>query len=288
MPERCVLLFGQEGPGLSEEARARRTPWWRSRSSARPGRSTRERPPPSSCTSGSAAGRGRRQLRCGRPVGWPHFWPSGGPLEGGKRQLTGMAGGPAAGDRQRIGSRLARSTSRRARYSTSSMSPFAKRSPSVVSALLPCHRRRPSTGDAGGRTREEHGEQQDPEQGDEEEEREEPEPGPVDEGGGCGGGEHEHSLCGRPMRPDRTVTPTIRRSGCRGVGRADAPRLLRTAYAFGRMYAGEPVHPSRRRTWGSATPRASPDGRGRSRRRRRRAAPGRGRRASSASATRGS
>src|SRR5206468_3848811 len=36
-----------------------------------------------------------------------------------------------------------------------------------------------------------------------------------------------------PMRPDRTVTSTIRRTACRRVRRADAPRLLRPAYAFG-------------------------------------------------------
>ena len=56
LPERCVLVFGQEGPGLS----ARRTCGVRrhvsrSRSTGRPARSTREQRQPSRCTPGSAS-----------------------------------------------------------------------------------------------------------------------------------------------------------------------------------------------------------------------------------------
>ena len=51
----CVLLFGQEGPGLSEAAReACATRCCRSPSSARPGRSTPGPPRRSRCTPGSA------------------------------------------------------------------------------------------------------------------------------------------------------------------------------------------------------------------------------------------
>ena len=55
LPRACVLLFGQEGPGLSAAARAPSRSSCRSRSSARPGRSTPARPPRSPCTPGSAS-----------------------------------------------------------------------------------------------------------------------------------------------------------------------------------------------------------------------------------------
>ena len=46
LPRACVLLFGQEGPGLSEAARGRELRLLRSRSSARPARSTPAPRPP--------------------------------------------------------------------------------------------------------------------------------------------------------------------------------------------------------------------------------------------------
>ena len=44
LPERCVLLFGQEGPGSATRRSPRPTSSSRSRSTARPARSTRARP----------------------------------------------------------------------------------------------------------------------------------------------------------------------------------------------------------------------------------------------------
>ena len=55
LPRRVCLLFGQEGPGLSDAGpRGVRRHASRSRSSARPGRSTPPRPPRSRCTPGCA------------------------------------------------------------------------------------------------------------------------------------------------------------------------------------------------------------------------------------------
>ena len=79
LPERCVLLFGQEGPGLSDRGDSPRpTSSSRSPSSGRPGRSTRAPRPRSSCTSGCAgtpvADRRperrcrRREIRSGRGI----------------------------------------------------------------------------------------------------------------------------------------------------------------------------------------------------------------------------
>ena len=58
LPRSVCFLFGQEGPGLSEDARGRRaTAPSRSRSSARPARSTPRRPRRSRCTPGSGSTR---------------------------------------------------------------------------------------------------------------------------------------------------------------------------------------------------------------------------------------
>ncbi|PQM46307.1 tRNA (guanosine(18)-2'-O)-methyltransferase [Mycobacterium talmoniae] len=45
LPRDCLLVFGQEGSGISADARAGRTWWCRSRSSARPAASTSASPP---------------------------------------------------------------------------------------------------------------------------------------------------------------------------------------------------------------------------------------------------
>ena len=54
LPRDCVLVFGQEGPGLSPRSTKRRWTPCRSSSSAPPARSTPPRPRPSRCTPGSA------------------------------------------------------------------------------------------------------------------------------------------------------------------------------------------------------------------------------------------
>ena len=63
LPASVCLLFGQEGPGLSEAARSLLTGLSRSLSSARPGRSTPRPPRRSPCTPGSAARRPVRRRR---------------------------------------------------------------------------------------------------------------------------------------------------------------------------------------------------------------------------------
>jgi rRNA methylases len=53
IPEKVCFLFGQEGPGLSEQAREACDGTFRSPSSVRPARSMPPRPPRSRCTPGS-------------------------------------------------------------------------------------------------------------------------------------------------------------------------------------------------------------------------------------------
>ena len=55
LPKDCVLVFGQEGPGLTPRSTKRRWTPCRSSSSAPPAPSTRPPPPRSRCTPGSAA-----------------------------------------------------------------------------------------------------------------------------------------------------------------------------------------------------------------------------------------
>ena len=55
LPERCLLVFGQEGPGLSEEMQRHAPPSTRSPNLARPGRSTPAWPQASRCTPGCAS-----------------------------------------------------------------------------------------------------------------------------------------------------------------------------------------------------------------------------------------
>ena len=55
LPKDCVLVFGQEGPGLTPKSTKRRWPPCRSSSSAPPAPSTPPPPPRSRCTPGSAA-----------------------------------------------------------------------------------------------------------------------------------------------------------------------------------------------------------------------------------------
>ena len=62
-PRACVLVFGQEGPGLTDDMRAPARRRCRSRSSARPGRSTPALRPRSRCTRGSASTRRTRRTR---------------------------------------------------------------------------------------------------------------------------------------------------------------------------------------------------------------------------------
>jgi len=63
LPERCVLLFGQEGPGLSAHAIERRMQWSRSANSAAPEALTPQPRPPSPCTPGSPSTWSSRGLR---------------------------------------------------------------------------------------------------------------------------------------------------------------------------------------------------------------------------------
>ena len=65
LPERCALLFGQEGPGLSTRRASWRSRCSRSASSARPARSTRPPRRRSRCTSGSGGTRRRDEHDAG-------------------------------------------------------------------------------------------------------------------------------------------------------------------------------------------------------------------------------
>lgn len=75
LPERSCLIFGSEGPGLTPELLAAVSSWWRSPSTAPPGRSTPVPQPPSRCTTGACSGAGdqvvgrsgRRAARARRP-----------------------------------------------------------------------------------------------------------------------------------------------------------------------------------------------------------------------------
>ena len=113
----CVLLFGQEGPGLSDAGPRRlRRSSSRSRSTARPGRSTPGWPAASPCTPGSAPTPGRRRTDRRIAPG------SADPLDGARRYRrdgrdVGVAvscprcggAGPAAGpDAQRVAVRRLR------------------------------------------------------------------------------------------------------------------------------------------------------------------------------------
>ena len=100
LPRRCILLFGQEGPGLSEPAREACVAVLESPSSGRPGRSTPAPRRRSRCTPGSAGTSSPRS----RPA---DVAAHGGVRSAAPRQRRAR-GSPRGGGRARIGSTHAR------------------------------------------------------------------------------------------------------------------------------------------------------------------------------------
>ena len=163
----------------------------RARSRAKSGAHVRSR-------SATRPSRGRR----GRRAGDSPRWRCAGSLRGSAHR-----------------SRLARRTSRRERYSTSSMSPLAKRSRSVGSGERCGPNAGPPYGHPaaarrrGANSSEEHDEARASQKsGDEEEEREEPNPGPWTTGGAAASAVSTMPPMSGMDGPDRTVHPAIRRS----------------------------------------------------------------------------